>query len=452
MTESTVPTPTTDAVPPPTNRVAQPPRRTPEQSRKVALASFAGSAMEWYDFFLFTTAAALVFNTQYFSSENPVTATLASFGTLAVGFAARPVGGLLFGRLGDRVGRKKVLTTTILLIGASTVLIGLLPNYYSIGLIAPTVLIVLRVIQGLALGGEWGGSVIIAAENAPAAKRALYASIPQLGSPVGTILSSGAFFITAAAMSESNFESWGWRIPFLIALPLLGVAVYARSKLEESPEFEALKEADALAESPIRQVFQFYWRQVLVGTSIMMIGTCGFYLVTTFVVSYGKRVLGLSASTLLLAVVLGAVIEIPILLLGGRWGTKYGSARVIAWSAITTIVLAGPIFWAISTGHPGWVSLGIILGIAAPTPAYAVVGASLTSLFTPDVRYSGVAISANFSAVLAGCVPLVATAILTVTGDTLWPSAPMLIVISSCTLAGALSTPRLSVKEDGLIL
>ncbi|MFC9832832.1 MFS transporter [Rhodococcus sp. NPDC127530] len=436
---------------PSATRQVGPPTPIPrDTSRRVAFAAFVGTAMEWYDFFLFTTAAALVFNVQFFVSDNALTATLASFGTLAVGFVARPVGGLLFGWLGDRIGRKKILMTTIVGIGVATVLIGMLPNYYSIGVIAPIALIVLRVLQGLAVGGEWSGAVTIAAENASPEERAKYASIPQLGSPVGTILSSGAFFLTSALLSEDVFDSWGWRIPFLLALPLLGVSILIRRQLEESPEFEALQEEDAVAEAPLRQVFVGAWRQLLVGASVMLIGAGGFYLITTFIISYGKRVLGLEASMLLLATVIAAVIEIPVIISGGRWGSRFGSCRVVIGGAIATMVLAFPIFWAIGTANPLLVVLGMSVGVAAVSYPYAVSGAVLTSLFPAKVRYSGVAVSSNIAGLVSGCVPLIATAVLTVTGDHLWPAAIILVAIGVIALAGGVLAPRWSVVEDGL--
>jgi len=438
---------------PPTIQPARPlPSTPPTSARKVAIAAFVGTAMEWYDFFLFTTAAALVFNAQYFVSDNALTSTLASFATLAVGFVARPIGGLLFGWLGDRIGRRRVLLTTIIAIGIATVLIGLLPNYYSIGVMAPIALIVLRILQGLAVGGEWSGAVTIAAENAPAHERAKYASIPQLGSPVGTILSSGAFFATSAILSEATFDSWGWRIPFLLALPLLGVSVLIRRQLDESPAFEELQKEDAVAESPLRQVFVGAWRQLVVGAAVMLIGAGGFYLVTTFVISYGKRVLGLSSSMLLLATVIAAIIEIPVLISGGRLGTRFGSCRIVAAGALATIVLAFPIFWLIGTAQPVLVVIGMTIGVVAVSYPYAVSGAVLTSLFPVRVRYSGVAVSSNAAGLLSGCVPLIATAVLTVTGDHLWPSAVILIIIGAVALLGAILAPRWSVAEDGLKL
>lgn len=419
-------------------------------ARRVAVAAFVGTAMEWYDFFLFTTAAAVVFNVQYFVSDNALTATMASFATLAVGFVARPLGALLFGWLGDRVGRKTVLMTTIIGIGVATVLIGLLPTYASIGIAAPVILAVLRVLQGLCVGGEWGGAVTIAAENAPASSRAVYASVPQLGSPVGTILSSGAFFLCSVLLTKDNFDAWGWRVPFLLALPMLAISVLIRRQLEESPVFTALQKEATVADAPLRQVFRRDWRQLLIGAAVMFVGAGGFYLVTTFVISYGQRVLGLSSSLLLLATVIAAVVEIPVIVSGGRLGQRYGSSRVVIGGALATIALAFPVFWAIGTANPVIVVVAMTVGVAAVSYPYAVAGAVLTSLFPAQVRYSGVAISANFAGLLSGCVPLIATAILTETGDTLWPSAVILTLIGLIALAGGLLAPWYSVTEAGL--
>ncbi|MGI5467174.1 MFS transporter [Streptomyces sp. CA-132043] len=419
-------------------------------ARRVAVAAFVGTAMEWYDFFLFTTAAAVVFNVQYFVSDDAVTATMASFATLAVGFVARPLGALLFGWLGDRIGRKKVLMTTIVGIGVATVLIGLLPAYASIGVAAPVMLASLRILQGLCVGGEWGGAVTIAAENAPASSRAVYASVPQLGSPVGTVLSSGAFFLCSVLLTKDNFDAWGWRVPFLLALPMLVVSVVIRRQLEESPAFKALKEEETVAEAPLRQVFRRDWRQLLIGASVMFIGAGGFYLVTTFVISYGQRVLGLSSELLLLATVIAALAEIPVIISGGLLGRRFGSSRVVIGGALATIALAFPVFWAIGTANPVVVVVAITVGVAAVSYPYAVSGAVLTSLFPAQVRYSGVAVSSNAGGLLSGCVPLLATAVLTRTGDAIWPSAVILTVIGVIALAGGLLAPRHSVAEAGL--
>ncbi|MGV9713938.1 MFS transporter [Gordonia sp. NPDC003424] len=421
-----------------------------ETARRVALAAFVGTAMEWYDFFLFTTAAALVFNAQFFVSDNALAATLASFATLAVGFIARPFGGLLFGWLGDKIGRRKVLLTTIVMIGVATVLIGLLPNYFSIGAIAPIALVTLRILQGLAVGGEWSGAVTLTTENTPPAHRAKFAAIPQLGSPVGTILSSGAFFVTSALVSEDNFKDWGWRIPFLLALPLLVFCVMLRRRLEESPAFLELQEEGEVASAPLKQVFVKHWRQILAGAAVGLLGVAGFYIVTTFIISYGKRVLGLSPTLLLAATFIAATFELAVIWTGGRLGQRFGSTAVSIWSGVGSAVLAVPVFWLIGTGNPLWVVIAMTIGVCALSYAYSVQGAIVTSLFPAKVRYSGVAVCSNLSGVVGGLVPLLATAVLTVTGDVLWPSALMLVVLAMITVGGAIWARRLCIPEAGL--
>lgn len=418
-----------------------------DTAKRVALAAFVGTAMEWYDFFLFTTAAALVFNAQFFVSHNALASTMASFATLAVGFVARPFGGLLFGWLGDKIGRRTVLLTTIVGIGVATVLIGVLPNYFSIGVIAPIALVALRVLQGLAVGGEWSGAVTITAENAPPGQRTRFASIPQLGSPVGTILSSGAFFLTSLALSEDNFHDWGWRIPFLLALPLLIASVMLRRRLEESPAFLELQQEGEVASAPIARVFTKSWRQVLAGTAVGLLGVAGFYLVTTFIISYGKRVLDLSPTLLLAATFIAAVCELAVIWTGGRWGQRYGATKVALASGIGSLVLAFPIFLAIGTANPLMVVVAMTVGVCVLSYAYSVQGAIVTSLFPAKVRYSGVAVCSNLAGVVGGLVPLAATAVLTVTGDTLWPSALMLMAIGAITAIGAVASRRLALPE-----
>lgn len=248
-----------------------------KDANKVAVGALIGTALEWYDFFLFSAAAALIFNVQYFTSENATAAALASFATFGVGLAARPIGGIIFGRMGDRIGRRRVLMITIVGIGVVTGLIGMLPTYAAIGFAAPVLLVLLRIAQGLFVGGEWSGAMTLVVENAPLHLRARYAAIPQIGSPIGTILSSGGFFVMTLLLSQESFNSWGWRIPFLIAIPLLLVAVYIRSRLEESPVFRQLEESGEVEKSPISTTLKNSWKQIIVGMAAALLGVGGFY-------------------------------------------------------------------------------------------------------------------------------------------------------------------------------
>ncbi|WP_158890551.1 MFS transporter [Amycolatopsis anabasis] len=416
---------------------------------KVTFAALVGNALEWYDFFLFTTATALVFNVQYFASDDPVTAAMASFATLAVGFIARPLGGLIFGRMGDRVGRRRTLLITVVLIGVTTGLIGVLPNQFTIGVAAPILLTLLRIVQGLALGGEWSGAIIIAVEHAPPAKRGRFAALPQIGSPIGTLLSSGAFALVSL-LSRESFDAWGWRLPFLAAIPLLLIAVFIRRQLEESPAFRELVEHNEVAHAPLTRVFRESWRQVLVGAGVAFLGMGGFYLVTTFVISYGTRVLHLDRTLLLSGTLVAAVGEIFVIVVAGRLTERFGATRVVAGGGLATAILAFPVFWLIESRAPVLVILAMTIGVGALSFSYGACGTVLAGLFPPALRYSGVAIASNAAAVLSGCVPLIATALFAASGNQIWTAAVIFIVIALTTGVSGLFFPRLSIGEAGI--
>ena len=420
-------------------------------ARKAATAALVGTAMEWYDFFLFTTAAAIVFNVQYFHSEDPAMATIQSFATMGVGFVARPIGAFLFGHLGDRIGRKAVLMITIIGIGVATGLIGLLPTYFQIGIWAPIALVALRIVQGLAVGGEWGGAVTVAVENAPPAKRARYAVFPQIGSPIGTLMSSGGFFLMAVIVPTQAFDAWGWRIPFLAAIPLLLVAVYIRKQLEESPIFRELEEAGEKESAPVLELFRKSFPQVLVGMGANFLGVGGFFLVTTFVVSYGTGVLGMTKPLMLGATLAAAAIEIVVLIYFGRLAERLGVSRVAVIGSVATIVIAFPIFLMIESTAPVLVILGVTIGVACLSIPYAVNGALTTALFPPSHRLSGVAISANLSAMVSGFVPMLATVFLAATDNAWWPAPAMLAVIAAITGICSLIAPRVSEDIPGYL-
>ncbi|GAA3944917.1 MFS transporter [Pseudoclavibacter caeni] len=413
-------------------------------ARRASIAAFVGTAMEWYDFFLFTTAAALVFNVEFFTNENAFVAAMASFATLAVGFVARPIGGLLFGALGDRIGRRRVLLITVIGIGVVTALIGALPTYGQIGVLAPTLLVILRFAQGLAVGGEWSGAVTFSIEHAPEGQRARYAAIPQLGSPIGTILSSGGFFLVSALSSEQFFMDWGWRIPFLFAIPLLIVSVIIREHMEESPEFTRLEEAQELSEQPIREVFRTSWRQILIGAMVAFTGVGGFYVVTTFIVSYGKTTLGLNANLLLFAAMVAAVCEFVVLWIGGRIGMRVGAVRVAIVGSVLSLALAFPVFLLVTTRQPALVVLGMVIGVVAVSIPYAAQGAIMADLFPARLRLSGVSISMNIASLISGFLPMIATALVAGQGGAWWPVAVLLVVVAGLTLVGSMLAPRRS--------
>lgn len=420
------------------------------QTRRVVLGALVGTALEWYDYFLFATASALVFNVQYFASKDPATATLQSFATFAVGFLARPVGGAVFGWLGDKRGRKEVLMVTIVGIGAVTGLIGFLPTYAAIGIAAPVLLVVLRLLQGFCVGGEWSGAMTIAIENAPLHRRSWYAAIPQIGSPIGTLLSSGGFFLVGISLSNQAFASWGWRVLFWAAIPLLLLSLWIRSRLEESPVFHELAEQGAQRErAPLVEVFARHLPQFVVGLLAALLGIAGFFLVTTFVVNYGVQQLKLPKNLMLAGNLIAATVEIGVLLLAGRAGMRVGASRVAVVGSLLSAVVALPCFLLITTRQPVLVVLGMALAVAVLSVPYASMGAILTGLFPARSRYTGVAMASNGAAIIGGFVPVVATAITAAAHGAWWPAALLLAGISLLTALGAALAPRLSVDLGG---
>jgi MFS family permease len=423
---------------------------TDSDARKVAFGAFVGTALEWYDFFLFGTAASLVFNRLYFASDDPIVATAGAFASFAVGFAARPLGAVLFGHLGDRIGRRTCLIVTVALIGFVTGAIGLLPTYIDIGVAAPVLLTLLRLLQGVAVGGEWGGAVTLAVEHAPKEHRGRYAAMPQIGSPIGTLLSSGAFLAVSLLPAES-FDAWGWRIPFLAAFPLLYIALWIRRRVEESPLFEQLLREDELASSPVTDVFRQAFPQLLVGAGSAFLGIGGFYLITTFMISYGTATLGMDRSLLLTATLVAAAVEIVVLVVGGRMAERFGPGRITLIGGVVSALIAFPTFWMIDTTAPALVILGVTLAVACLSIPYAVSGALLTDLFPARLRYSGVALSANIAGIVSGFVPLLATALLTVSDEQSWAPALLLVVIALITAGSGALAPRMSLGHDEVV-
>lgn len=427
-----------------------PPTISGKDAGTIARAAFVGTALEWYDYYLFGTAAALVFNRLIFTDLDPTAALLASFATFGVGFAARPIGAILFGYIGDRYGRRPALLTTIVMIGVATGLIGLLPDFGTIGLAAPILLAVLRLVQGLAVGGEWGGAVTMAVEHAPAEKRGRFAALVQIGSPVGTLLSSGAFTLVLLFPSQT-FDAWGWRIPFLLAFPLLVIALWIRMKVEESPIFKDLLAHEETAKVPALDVLRHAGGRLVIAVLAAMLGVGGFYMITTFTVSYGSNSLGVPRSVMVNATLIAAVAQIIITVIMGRLAEKIGPGKVTMWGGLLTAVAAFPLFAMIDTKSPVMITLAITIGIVLVGVAYAVNGALLTELFPPKLRYSGVALGYNIAGATSGFMPMIATAMLGVSGNKSWGAALILAIIALMTAAGGLIGERLRVQDKRIV-
>lgn len=420
----------------------------PKDVARIARAAFAGTALEWYDYFLFGTAAALVFNHLFFTEMNDTAAILASFATFGVGFAARPIGAFVFGILGDRWGRRPTLILSIVLIGVATGLIGILPTYENIGLAAPMLLVFLRLFQGLAVGGEWGGATTIAIEHAPPEKRARYASMVQLGSPVGTLLSSGAFALVLL-LPDNVVNDWGWRLPFLAAFPLLAIALWIRLKVEESPVYEQLAQLDNRPKVPALDVFTKSFGRLTVAISAALLGVGGFYLLNTYVISYTTTVLDVERDAVVNATLIAAVVQMIVVVVFGRVAERLGPGRVTFIGGVLTAAAAWPLFILIDTGEVWAIAVGISAGIGLLTITYSVTGALLAELFPVEQRYSGVSLGYNLAGALTGFLPFIAT---WMTGlqetPSVMPAVILLVIVSLLTAMGGFIGEKLRVTDD----
>jgi MHS family shikimate/dehydroshikimate transporter-like MFS transporter len=417
---------------------------------KIIMVSSAGSAIEWYDFFIYGTAAALIFNKLFFPQAEALLGTLLAFSTFAVGFAARPLGGAIFGHFGDKVGRKPALVTALLLMGASTTLIGLLPTYNSIGMLAPIALVVLRVAQGIAVGGQWGGAVLIATENAPAHRRGLYGSFAQLGVPTGLVLSTVVFLTTTSRLSEAQFQAWGWRLPFLFSIVLIMIALYAQFRLEDTRPVEQEEAAKAESRSPVLEVLRRHPKNIGLAAGAVMIVGAGFYLFVTYMLAYGTTVVGLPRSTMLTGVLWGAVLQVPALLGFAALSDRIGRRKVYLCGAIGMGLWVFPAFALVNTGQAALVAVALIVAQILFAAMYGPQAAFFAELFTARLRYSGASLGYQLGVMLGGALaPIIATW-LYARYDSYVPVALYLLVVAvvSCACVLALSETQHLVELD----
>lgn len=398
--------------------------------RKVALTALAGTSIEWYDFFLYGTAAALIFPTAFFPADMPpFVALIASFSTFAIGFLARPIGGIIFGHFGDSIGRKKVLVIALLIMGVATTAIGLLPTYHTIGIAAPLTLVFLRFVQGLAIGGQWGGATLLVTESAPAAKRGYYGAYAQAGAPAGVILANLAFLAVSNFIPEPAFTEWGWRVPFLASAILIGISIYVQVHLEDTPAFKALEKAKEQAReaaaksgapapkkapkrSPIIEAIRLYPGRILLAACAFLSIQVSFYILIAFVIAYGasKTGLGLDRNLMLSAVLIGSALQIPIQFWAASISDKLGRKGIFIVGAILSGLWGFALFPLLGTKDFLWITVGITGGLAGMALQYGPQAAFFSELFSTHVRYSGASLGYQVGAILGGALaPLIAT-------------------------------------------
>lgn len=397
------------------------------QLRRVAVASAIGTTIEWYDYFIYSTATALVFNKLFFPSLSPASGTLAAFATLGVGFLARPVGGIVWGHFGDRVGRKAMLVLSLVLMGVSTVGVGVLPTFGTIGVGAPILLLVLRLLQGVSAGGEWGGAALMAVEHAPEGKRGRYGSFAQIGVPAGLILAQLIFFLVNNSLSAEQFRAWGWRLPFLFSVVLVAIGLVIRLRIAESPVFLALEQEQARSSRPIVEVLKKRPREVLVASVSFIANTAIGYVFLAYLLSYGTSVLKLSNATMLVVVIVGSLTWLVSIIATAIWSDRVGRKPVYLLGSVLLVVWSVPFFLLVDTRQPWLLGVAVVVLNIGLGATYGPQSALYAELFEPRFRYSGASFSYAVGAVLGGgFAPLIATALRSSTGTSLSVSCYML--------------------------
>ncbi|MDB5722015.1 MAG: transporter [Alphaproteobacteria bacterium] len=381
--------------------------------RRVVAASLIGTTIEWYDFFLYGSAAALVFNKLFFPDYDPLTGTLLAFATYALGFVARPVGGIVFGHFGDRIGRKRLLMLSLVLMGVATMLIGCLPTYRQIGTWAPIALIALRLVQGFAVGGEWGGAVLLAAEHGDAKRRGFWASWPQAGVPAGSLLAAGVLALLAGRLSDSGFLAWGWRVPFLLSAVLVAIGWWIRSAVAETPSFQRLVEASAPpARMPALEVFRERPRALLTGAGLRLGENISYYVITVFSITYMTEVAHLAKAQALDAILIGAAVHLVAIPLLGRLSDRVGRRGVYAAGGLGMAAFAFLFFRMLGSGEMGQAVAAIVIALVLHGAMYAPQAAFIAELFPTRIRYSGASIAYQLTSIVAGSLaPIIALAL-----------------------------------------
>lgn len=419
------------------------------KNKKVLIASLTGSSIEWFDYFLYGTAAALVFNKIFFPMVDPVIGLILSYLSFSLTFFIRPIGGVLFAHIGDRIGRKKTLVLTLSLMGGATVMIGLLPTYEMIGMWAPALLILMRIIQGMGIGGEWGGALLLAYEYAPEKRKGFFGSIPQAGVTIGMLMAT--FIVSLMTLfSEEDFLSWGWRIPFLLSSILVLIGLWIRKDIDETPDFQKVKQSGQVAKAPLRDTLKHHWREVLIAAGLKVVETAPFYIFSTFVVSYATTTLTYQKSQALEAVTLGALVATIMIPLMGLLSDKIGRQRMYAVSVFVLGLFIVPWFMLLNTGTTWGIVLATVIAFGVLwAPVTAVLGSLCSEIFSANVRYTGITLGYQLGAALAGgTAPLIATGLLAKYDGDWVPVAWYLVVTVVISLVAIFCASRVKRTPD----
>lgn len=420
----------------------------PRMARRARWASLVGTSLESYDFYIYAYFAAFFVGPLFFDPLGGFGGTLAAFLSIALAFVIRPVGAIVFGHIGDRIGRRKTLILTVTLMGVATGLIGVLPTYEQAGWIGGAILVLLRLLQGISLGGEWGGAVLVATEHETGPKRAFAAAMPQLGSPIGSILSATAFIWLTVALTNEEIVAWAWRIPFLTAIPLLLVSLWLRVMVTETPVFEKLVEKDRRPRVPLLALLKAQPAAIIVAVAVALLGIGSYSLMNTYTINYGVVVLGFEYYELLIATTTGGLLQLITIPLFGAWAMRIGSSAVVAWGALGTLLVAFPIYYYLQFANFGVLVGMMIIGGILPTMSWAALGGVFSELFDERYRYSALGIAYSIAAVVAGFVPALTLTIGEATGNVWWHPGIVLAVLSLITLIAALIAGRMRLTAN----
>ena len=418
-----------------------------KEQRKVVASSVIGTTVEYYDFLIYGTASALLFNKLFFPSFDPIVGTIAAFAAHSVGFLARPIGAAIFGHFGDRVGRKAMLSLTLVIMGLGTFLLGCLPTYDQVGVWAPIALVTLRLLQGIGLGGEWGGAVLMVVESVPSRRRGFFASTVQLGYPIGVVASTGAFALVSL-LPEAELYAWGWRLPFLASIFFVGIGLFIRLRVHESPAFERLKRQHAVAKLPLVEILTQHPGTFLraVGLKVSEVGFVN--ILTVFSIAYVTKHLGLPNSVILNGIMIGALAEIVAIPLAGWLSDRYGRRPLFIVACLFTMAAAFPLFFLFDTRDPVVITITVAVAACIGQGIMFAVGASwMPELFDARLRYSGASLGNSVGAAISGgLTPLIAASLLVWSGGATWPISIYVIVLAGITLATTLTSPETAGK------